>query len=121
MSENPTGEEVADYSAELLILEDMGVEPEKLERVNSLDAANKLITYYQAKAPKLEDNPKKIMSLKKNMGQPLPPPEPVEGATLGLYDALDPLSGRKGEGLRWNKGARVLLLFNEEHPHGRVF
>jgi len=113
-----------DFSAELLILEDMGVEPEKLERVNSKAAAEKLIKYYESKKD-IKKNKKKMLNLKANQGtklSPLPDPEPLnDPVKLNLRDALDPLSPKKAVNARWNKSARILMIFDEEHPNGRVF
>ena len=114
---------IEDISAEKFILEDMGVTPEQLERVNSLDAANKLIKYMQSKATKPEEqNPKGMLTLKKNMGKPLPDPEKLtDPIKLNLQEAMNPLSVKRANNCRWNKKARLMMRFNEDTGQMEVF
>jgi len=114
-----------DFSAESLILEDMGVNPESIAKINSKAAAEKLIKYYANKGVKKDDvkkNKKSMLKLKKNMGMPLPDPENLDDEIkLNLRQALNPLAPKRAINNRWNKKARVLMIFNEEYPDGRVF
>ena len=112
-----------DISAELLILEDMGVNGKQLSKINSKAAAEKLIKYYQNKKPELKEETKKpMLTLKSNMGVPLPDPEVLTAEIkLNLQEALDPLSPKRAINNRWNKKARIMMIFDEEHPRGRIF
>lgn len=125
MSEPP----IEDFSAELLILEDMGVDAKKLDRINSKAAAEKLIQYYNAKnTPEKEEtknDPKEEskINLKPNMGfQGLPPPEEItEELKLNLMDKMNPLSVNKANKNRYIANSRLCVVFTDEHPEGMVF
>jgi len=119
----PEETKTEDFSAEILILEDMGVDDKKLSKINSLEAATKLIKYYENKAPKFEDNTKKMIKLKANQGtKPLSNPEDLnDPIKLDLIDAMNPLSIKRAKNARWNNKARVMMIFTEEYPNGRVF
>ena len=115
-----------DYAAELLILEDMGVAKDAIERINSKPAADKLIQYYENKAPKKEEieekDPKKpLLKLNANMGS-LPDPEQLtDEIRLNLREALNSRSPKRAVNNRWNKKARILMHYNEETGNMEVF
>ena len=113
-----------DYSAELLILADLGVSEDNISKINSKPSAEKLITYYQNKAkPKEEQDPKKnMLKLKENMGLPLPKPEDLNDPITGLTfeDYFNPVSPKRAINNRWTKNSRILMIF-DNNPNGEVF
>ena len=123
-----------DFSAELYILEDMGVHADKLKHVKNRAAAQKIIDYMKAKAAKEEPekpDPKKINKKMLNVGGnddvPLPDPEP---SNLGVFkinmtDLLRPkraihfLNANKSNSL-WSPGSRIMRVYTDEYPEGQV-
>ncbi len=116
--------EVEDFSAELYILEDMGVPQEKLKHVKNRASAQRIIDYMKAKAPK-EPDPKEI---KKNMlavgtknDVDLPDPEILtDNIRKNMGDLMKPARPIHYMNNRWRQEARLMRIYTDEYPEGRV-
>ena len=121
----PDPEPKEDFSAELLILEDMGVDGEKLQRINSKAAADKLIEYYKNKTAEPETEPPATpkINLKPNVGlENLPAPDEInEVLKLNLADKLNPCSVRRAANNRYKTNSRLCVIFTDDHPEGVDF
>ena len=124
MTEELKKNEVEDFSAELYILEDMGVTQEKLKHVKNRASAQRIIEYMKAKAPPVPD-PKEI---KKNMlgvgtknDVDLPDPEILtDKIRKNMGDLMKPARAVHFMNNRWRQEARIMRVFTNEYPEGRV-
>ena len=117
--------EVEDFSAELYILEDMGVSQEKLKHVKNRASAQRIIDYMKAKAPPVPD-PKAI---KKNMlgvgtenDVDLPDPEVLTDVIRkNMADLMKPMRPIHFMNNRWRKNeSRLMRVYTDDYPEGRV-
>jgi hypothetical protein len=106
-----------------LILEDMGIDPKKIDRLNSRADLDAAIEYYTKKAKNEKpDGKAPMLKLNANMGQsphetsPLPAPEDVKKKNEqdpmkrlnARLNPLDPING-----VRRNTDARLAFVFDE--------
>jgi hypothetical protein len=115
-----------DFTAEVLMLEDLGYDPKKIEKIKNHATAVKVLKYYQNKLEK-EGNKKPGLKLKANMGKgttPLPPPDqdiPIKDYKLSLNEKMDPLCAKHAYNNQYKTKSRISVVFTEDHPNGRYF
>jgi len=117
-----------DFSAELYILEDMGIDSDKLKNVKNKASALKIIEYMEGKAKKAEPEPKKEPKINKKMlnvgGKndiDLPDPETLDDdIRKNMGDLLKPMRAIHFMNSRWLQSARLMRVYTDEYPEGRV-
>jgi len=114
-----------DFTAEILILEDLGVDEDKIKKINNKETALKVVKYYQNKAEK-EATKNHLLKLKANLGHTpdkLPDAEDIaiKDYKLTLNEKLDPLSAKHAYNNRYMNNSRISVIFTAKHPNGRCF
>lgn len=112
--EKPTTPEPS-IEAKKLILEDMGVPADRIQRLNTAKDIEEYMKYLETKSKKEEktENKAPILQVPANAGNPpapLPPPGnvPEVKMNMDLLEKLNPMSYQKAINNRWNADARVL-------------
>jgi len=118
--------EVEDFTAEKLILEDLGVDEDKINKITNKATAEKVVKYYQNKATKEAEKKPPMLRLKANMGNPaspLPPPGDIaiKDYKLALNEKMDPLCVKHAYNNRYQNHSRISVIFTKDHPNGRYF
>ena len=120
-------------SMKYTLREEYKVNEKDLDNINSIEGAKYLIGFFQAKNSKEdpEEKPTKKGKLRPNMGVPDPtPPDDSQYVQNQLgedaerfFNAIKPLrlNNVLRTSCRWNKDARLLLIFDGIYPEGRVF
>jgi len=123
-NETEENQEVEDFSAELYILEDMGVSQEKLKHVKNRASAQRIIDYMKAKAPPVPD-PKEIKKNMLTVGTPndvdLPDPEILtDKIRKNFGDLMKPMRPVHFMNNRWRQNSRIMRVYTDDYPEGRV-
>ncbi len=127
--ENAAPPEKGVSAAKKFMLKDLKVEDADIKAIRTNAEADELIEYLEKKnteKPKENMGEIKVNNLGHNPAK-LPAPDKTnaqKNIRLNMLDKLDPLSYKKAlatQGTRRNNGSRLLVLFDEEHPGGRVF
>lgn len=115
-----------DFTAEILMLEDLKVDEEKIKKIKNKATAVKVLKYYQNKAEKEETKPN-TLKLKANMGKQtteLPPPDmniPIKDYKLSINEKLDPLCAKHAYNNQYKVQSRISVVFTKDNPNGRCF
>ena len=116
-----------DFSAELYILEDMGISPDKLKNVKNKASALRIINYLEKKQTQTppEEEPEKIKKNMLNVGGEndfeLPDPEVLtDNIRKNMGDILNRSRPIHYQNCRWTKNARIMRYYEPGDPHGRV-
>jgi hypothetical protein len=119
----------SDFSAELIMLRYKGVNEEDLKRINSKASAERLLSFLEKNPLKEEEkDPKKTKKGKRvnmiELGEgdfQLPDPEQTDGPEPTFLDQLKPLRVNNGMKNRYQNGARIMRIYTDEYPEGRMY
>ena len=127
-TENGTPPEKGVSAAKKFMLKDLDVKAEDIATIRSNEEADELISYLNKKnAETPKENIIKVNGKIGHTPAELPPPDKVNAQhdiRMNMFDKLDPISYKQAlstKGTRRNNGSRLMCIFDEEHPGGRVF